>query len=260
MGLLRHAGTVEQVFTPTGAVFVQTGKDLTAVKTLVLTGGDNQTVEPLHYLRLSCRLPMDKVYGLYSTADAGLIAECAKKFTDGSFPILIAAPKPALTAGVKARRVVLYYPPYSAAALDSALASVITAGSIFLCYNNDDLEEIKTLLLDLPPERELLAELYTMLRRNGAANKTITLDSEKTTRRLSAKLGKPVRDYSIHAALLILADLNLIKTSVKGNAFNVNLLPPPREKGDLRATAAYQRLSKKRDDYILWTKSLLNDR
>lgn len=39
LGLLRHAGEIEQVYTPMGAAFQQTGKDLTRVKTLVLTGG-----------------------------------------------------------------------------------------------------------------------------------------------------------------------------------------------------------------------------
>jgi uncharacterized protein (TIGR01319 family) len=35
----RHAGTLEEVYTPTGKVFVQTGKDLSRVENLVLTGG-----------------------------------------------------------------------------------------------------------------------------------------------------------------------------------------------------------------------------
>jgi uncharacterized protein (TIGR01319 family) len=35
----RHAGTIEEAYTPAGQVFVQTGKDLTAVNHLVLTGG-----------------------------------------------------------------------------------------------------------------------------------------------------------------------------------------------------------------------------
>jgi uncharacterized protein (TIGR01319 family) len=35
----RHAGTIEQAYTPIGPVFVQTGKDLTSVERLVLTGG-----------------------------------------------------------------------------------------------------------------------------------------------------------------------------------------------------------------------------
>lgn len=35
----RHAGTLEQAFTPTGPVFVQTGKDLTRVGQVVVTGG-----------------------------------------------------------------------------------------------------------------------------------------------------------------------------------------------------------------------------
>jgi uncharacterized protein (TIGR01319 family) len=35
----RHAGTLEEAYTPTGKVFVQTGKDLSRVENLVLTGG-----------------------------------------------------------------------------------------------------------------------------------------------------------------------------------------------------------------------------
>ncbi|MBQ4075433.1 MAG: glutamate mutase L [Clostridia bacterium] len=38
-GLLRHAGTVHQVYTPVGPVFQQKGKDLTRVQRLLLTGG-----------------------------------------------------------------------------------------------------------------------------------------------------------------------------------------------------------------------------
>ncbi|MDR2078278.1 MAG: glutamate mutase L [Treponema sp.] len=39
IAVTRHAGTVEEVYTPAGRVFVQAGKDLTGVKRLVLTGG-----------------------------------------------------------------------------------------------------------------------------------------------------------------------------------------------------------------------------
>lgn len=38
-GLARHAGEIEQVFTPIGAAYQQTGKDLTNIRLLVLTGG-----------------------------------------------------------------------------------------------------------------------------------------------------------------------------------------------------------------------------
>lgn len=36
---IRHAGTVEQVYTPMGETYVQSGKDLSEVKNIVLTGG-----------------------------------------------------------------------------------------------------------------------------------------------------------------------------------------------------------------------------
>lgn len=39
VGLARHAGTIEQVFTPMGVAYQQIGKDLTRVSRLILTGG-----------------------------------------------------------------------------------------------------------------------------------------------------------------------------------------------------------------------------
>jgi uncharacterized protein (TIGR01319 family) len=39
IAVTRHAGTLEEVYTPAGRVFVQTGKDLSGVNRLVLTGG-----------------------------------------------------------------------------------------------------------------------------------------------------------------------------------------------------------------------------
>lgn len=39
IALSRHAGTLEQVYTPVGPVYQQTGKDLTQIKRLLVTGG-----------------------------------------------------------------------------------------------------------------------------------------------------------------------------------------------------------------------------
>ncbi len=39
VGMTRHAGFVEKVFTPVGETFLQTGKDLTKVKKVIITGG-----------------------------------------------------------------------------------------------------------------------------------------------------------------------------------------------------------------------------
>jgi len=36
---LRHAGSLEEVYTSTGRAFIQTGKDLTGIQTIVMTGG-----------------------------------------------------------------------------------------------------------------------------------------------------------------------------------------------------------------------------
>jgi len=39
IGLTRHAGSMEEVYTPMGRAYAQTGKDLTELQTMVLTGG-----------------------------------------------------------------------------------------------------------------------------------------------------------------------------------------------------------------------------
>ena len=38
-GMVRHAGTLREVYTPMGAVYQQTGKDLTGINLMILTGG-----------------------------------------------------------------------------------------------------------------------------------------------------------------------------------------------------------------------------
>ena len=39
LGLIRHAGTIKQIYTPMGVAYQQTGKDLTRVSRLIVTGG-----------------------------------------------------------------------------------------------------------------------------------------------------------------------------------------------------------------------------
>ena len=85
--LIRHAGTLEQIYTPTGAVYQQTGKDLTRVETLLLTGGalvhsgHAQEIadyalackdEPLSLKPRSARILVDRHYIL---AAMGLLSE-----------------------------------------------------------------------------------------------------------------------------------------------------------------------------------------
>lgn len=93
----RHAGTLEQAYTPTGPVFVQTGKDLSRVETLVVTGGPlihtNRTAEiaekafanpaqPMSLRPKRARILTDHYYIL---AAMGLFSE---KYPDSALTIL----------------------------------------------------------------------------------------------------------------------------------------------------------------------------
>ena len=223
---------------------------------LILAGGAGQAVELAYFLTQSCPSLADGICGLFNPAAPNQIADCSKRFTGGDLRLLITAPGPAAALRIKFKRVVLFYPPDNQEALRTALALAEPSGSFFLCYNKDDLDDIKYRLNDLPPERDLLVKLYTLLRRNAGGNKPMVLDPEKTARWLATNLGKPVRDYSVHAAILILADLNLIEAVKQDDVFMINLLPPPPEKKDLSAAPIHQKLQKTRADTVAWMESL----
>lgn len=59
---IRHAGTIEEAYTPTGLTYIQEGKDLTGVKNLVVTGGSlihSEDIEEIAtYAHYSERNPM----------------------------------------------------------------------------------------------------------------------------------------------------------------------------------------------------------
>jgi uncharacterized protein (TIGR01319 family) len=94
---IRHAGTLEEVYTPTGPAYMQSGKDLTGVSHLVLTGGaliHNKRIEELaQFTRFdksrpfSLRPEKTDIYvdTSYIIAAAGLLAEA---WPDISFSIL----------------------------------------------------------------------------------------------------------------------------------------------------------------------------
>jgi uncharacterized protein (TIGR01319 family) len=87
----RHSGTIEEVYTPTGLVFLQTGKDLRGVDALILTGGavihNNRAGEIAGFARYTKEKPASlrpggqKVYidKTYILAAMGLLAETQPK-------------------------------------------------------------------------------------------------------------------------------------------------------------------------------------
>ncbi len=88
--LIRHAGEVQRVFTPSGAVFKQQGKDLTNVKTVILTGGAlihsnngqhilDMAVENVDEQRLVPRKAGAYIDKRYILSAMGLLATCDRE-------------------------------------------------------------------------------------------------------------------------------------------------------------------------------------
>ena len=84
--IARHSGTIEETYTPMGRAFVQTGKDLTDVNNLVVTGGSvihmkdiafsvdralNQNRDPASLIPTDPKIWVDRKYIL---AAMGLLA------------------------------------------------------------------------------------------------------------------------------------------------------------------------------------------
>lgn len=93
LAVQRHAGRLEQMFTPSGAVWVQEGKDLTSVKTVILAGGffayggwESGTFDHLFVgdkdLALLPRSPSTILDAHYVLAAAGLAAEVDPSVTE----------------------------------------------------------------------------------------------------------------------------------------------------------------------------------
>lgn len=99
VGMTRHAGFIEKVYTPVGETFLQTGKDLTKVKKVIITGGslihaDNvkeiathvlyDLAEPMSLKPQDAEILVDKSYilsamGLLSKYDAQTALKIMKK-------------------------------------------------------------------------------------------------------------------------------------------------------------------------------------
>lgn len=99
VGMTRHAGFIEKVYTPVGETFLQTGKDLTKVKKVIITGGslihaDNvkeiathvlyDLAEPMSLKPQDAEILVDKSYilsamGLLSKYDAETALKIMKK-------------------------------------------------------------------------------------------------------------------------------------------------------------------------------------
>ncbi len=97
LGLIRHAGTVEQMYTPAGMLYQQTGKDLTRVTTMLLTGGalvhGGRAEEIARYAMASQDAPMSLkprdarpvLDARYILASMGLLAE---HYPDAAFTLM----------------------------------------------------------------------------------------------------------------------------------------------------------------------------
>ena len=99
VGMTRHAGFIEKVYTPVGETFLQTGKDLTKVEKVIITGGslihaDNVKAiashvlydlsEPMSLKPYNAEILVDKSYilsamGLLSKYDADTALKIMKK-------------------------------------------------------------------------------------------------------------------------------------------------------------------------------------
>ncbi|MCL2766805.1 MAG: DHH family phosphoesterase, partial [Peptococcaceae bacterium] len=217
-------------------------------QTLVITGNDAFTTQIVYYLWFSCPSIKERIYCLYNSADPRMISECAARFANNELGLVVTTPGMAAAMQVKARRMITFYPPCNKDIMDELLSFAYPEGKVYLCYNEEEQQEIYDCLVALVPDRDLLAGYYTLLRRLSGGKRQILVTPEKTACLLETNLNRQVRDYTIHAATLILAELDLIKADRTGRTISVILLPAPSQKKDLLTSPMYQKLHETKNE------------
>jgi len=227
--------------------------------TVIITACGYQTIEIAYYLQLSYPSLRGKVTCCHGMLPDKKLLENVVKFQTGEARIIIATPVIAGSLDVKANRIIVYHLPYSQATFNLVINMASPDSSIYLFFSTDDLNNNRSHLAALTPDRNCLASFYTMLRRKISGYGQLKLDPYQAVQSLVESGYLHVREYTVRIALKVLKELGLLETARKGEAIQVNVLPVPREKQDLNSSRTYLRLHRVREESTAWMIKLLKE-
>lgn len=224
---------------------------------IVLTACAAQTIEISYYLQLSYPSLKGKVACCHGAMSAPQLEKNAARFGAGAVKVLIATPAAAGALNLTAGRVVFYHLPFSQGEFNLTGRVVKPDGRVYLFFNTFDLENNISWLAATAPDRNCLAAFYTLLRRSMNGRGVFTLAPAQAARML-ADSGYPyARECTVHAALQVFQEIDLLQAAPKGAAMQITMLPAPGQKQDLHRSPAYLSLRQIREASTAWmTKAL----
>ncbi|MGM0471285.1 MAG: single-stranded-DNA-specific exonuclease RecJ [Bacillota bacterium] len=112
-------------------------------------------------------------------------------------------------------------------------------GRIHLLFGSEDVKINQFILDSMAPQREVLVQLYYILRQSEDKEQQLTLSNQELATRTSQRLDNEVRDNTISAGLGILEDLGLLTRIQEAGERTIQLYPAER-KLDLADSLRYQ--------------------
>lgn len=229
--------------------------------TLVVTSCGYQTIELAHYLQLVRPALRGKTVYYHDYLSEDVRSVLVARFEAGDIKTLVATPGMTVSIGRYANQVLLYHLPYTVETITCAMNTMQPDGRLYLLFGPEDLEDNLAGLEVLAPNRDYLACLYKILRReeNGSVGSSINLDLARTAHAM-LEAGFPYsRKQTVEVALAILEELGLLISNREGNSLRVELYPRPSVKRDLLEAQTYKQLHQIKEESTTWMKKLLKE-
>ncbi|MDQ0287081.1 single-stranded-DNA-specific exonuclease [Desulfofundulus luciae] len=240
---------------------------------LVVVGSAHRTVELALYLRRACSGPGRQVAFCHPWLNRQQQEALRQLFARGEINVLLTTPAlaPAL-AGAGTDHLVVYNLPYHREEWDLLLAAALAgeAGSLWLPFGAEDMQEARFYLAALAPDRDPLARLYALLHRLTRGNGVrliareagpVKTDGDSFSRQMAGLLrrgGCPwVQDFTVGLGLKVFFELGLVEWSPPGSGWPVSLRPACGQKLSLDASPTYRRLHQLKKEALAWQKHAL---
>lgn len=230
---------------------------------LVITSSAHRTMELAAYLRrvdLGCNVAFYHPGLSYDHQKA-----IYRLFAEGRINVLVATPSVAhLAAKQPLDYIVLYNPPYHWEEWELVLRAARLGGArvLFLSFGFQDLQEIRSNINTLVPDREFLARLYIILRwLSRQEGITFKLRGEAFLNYLACLLRREgyawVQEFTVDLGLAVFEELGLIRKGDKERGECVFLPLLKGEKRDLTNSPTFCRLQQLKEEVAVWVEHVL---
>ncbi|KXS44188.1 MAG: single-stranded-DNA-specific exonuclease [Candidatus Frackibacter sp. T328-2] len=160
------------------------------------------------------------------------------------------------------RNVILYHLNFNLTEFNQQSGRVGRDGEeakVHLLFEDRDVRINEFILDSMAPERDILAELYRVLKMVEDDDQEVRLTNQQLADEVSKLVKHKVRDNTISAGLGILEELNLLTRIQEGGKRIIQLEQAPADKLDLNDSLRYQEGQEDKDAFKKFKKMALNE-